>query len=115
MRRDALRGISDSLARMRKEYVELAAGASARFSLMGLLDHGQFRLEDYCRQYRPNPHGPEMRKAAMEFGQRYGIWLDNAEHYISCADHLYPSATIDGLIPIGEALAVDYYLNSTMG
>lgn len=35
--------------------------------------------------------------------------------HISCADYLYPSATFDKLIPIGKILAVDYYLNNTIG
>jgi Terpene synthase family 2, C-terminal metal binding len=115
VKRNIFRAISASLGRIRKEYAELAAGSSARFSLQEMLNHDQFRLEDYCRQYSPNPHTAAMHEAAKKFCQRYGIWLDNAKHYISCPAYLYPSASLERLVPIGKNFAVDYYLNNTMG
>ena len=93
----------------------MAAESSARFSLREMLDHDQFHLSEYCRDYRPNPYGAEMYKAVEKFGRHYGIWLDDAKHYISCTDYLYPSASLEKLVPIGKNLAIDFYLNDTIG
>jgi hypothetical protein len=107
--------INAILARIRNEYSGLGPAASARFSLREMLDHGQFRLEDYCRHYSPNSCAAEAHEAARKFGERYGIWLENADHYISCVYYLYPSATPDGLRRIGKTFVIDYFLDNTMG
>jgi Terpene synthase family 2, C-terminal metal binding len=115
MTHDTLRAIKASLARIRGEYSDLIAKPSAGISLQEMLDHDQFHLPDYCRDYLPNPNGAAMHQVAEKFGRRYGIWLDSAQHYISCPDYLYPSASFVRLVTLGKNFAVDYYLNNTIG
>lgn len=85
------------------------------FSLQELFNFEGFNLNNYCKTFKPHPHIQSLLKEAQGFGRQYGIWLDSAAHYISCATFLYPNAGIERMRAIVQNLAIDYYLNDTMG
>jgi Terpene synthase family 2, C-terminal metal binding len=115
MKHNDLIDTSIPLARIREEYAELAAGPSAKFSMQQMLDHNQFRLAKYCREFSPNPDGAASQEIVKKFAQRYGIWLDGARHYINTNHHIYPSASLDRLTLTGKIYVVGFYLNDIMG
>lgn len=102
------------LERVQKEYSALT-GTAPVFSLLDLFNFEGFKLEEYCQVFSPHPQMHQLLKECRDFGQRYGIWLPNAEHYISCALYLFPTAGTDRMRAIMQNLAIDYYLNDTIG
>ncbi|SEN24648.1 hypothetical protein SAMN04488505_10967 [Chitinophaga rupis] len=102
------------LARVQQSYSNLT-GAAPRFSLLELFNFEGFNLNDYCQTFSPHPQIKPLLQEARAFGEQYGIWLDNAAHYISCATFLYPNAGLERMRAIVQNLAIDYYLNDTMG
>jgi len=102
------------LSRVQQSYRQLST-AIPLFSLQELFSFEGFNLNDYCKTFTPHPHIQPLLKEAQEFGRHYGIWLDSAAHYISCATFLYPNAGIARMRAIVQNLAIDYYLNDTMG
>lgn len=103
------------MQKMQKEYATMMTGGAPSFSLLQLFNYGDFRLEEYCRSFKKHPFASSLAKAARSFGEEYNIWLNNAEHYITCAIFLFPDASLSRMLPIVKNLAVDYYLNDTMG
>lgn len=105
---------STILERVQKEYSMLAGGTPV-FSLLQLFSFEGFKLDEYCQAFGPHSQTPQLLQETREFGERHGIWLPSAEHYISCASYLYPDGAIDRMRAIMQNLAIDYYLNDTMG
>ncbi|MGX5820237.1 terpene synthase family protein [Chitinophaga lutea] len=105
--------VAEVLQRIQEEYAVLSQ--TTTFSLQALFNFGDFRLESFCSSYYPHPQSAELTGLVQAFGERYGIWLDNARYYISCALFLYPNASFDKMLAMVQNCAVDYYLNDTMG
>lgn len=103
----------NTLVKVQNEYAQLLNTTS--FSLQDLFNYGDFKLEDYCQTFHPHPQLEKLTKVAQRFGEHYGIWLDSARYYISCALFVYPTADFDKAIAMVKNCAVDYYLNDTMG
>lgn len=103
-----------TLEKVKSEYA-LLLQTSTYFSLQDLFNYDGFRLEEYCRPFNPHPQSEKLTKIAQRFGEHYGIWLDSARYYISCALFLYPTAEFDKMIAMVKNCAVDYYLNDSMG
>lgn len=101
------------LERIQLEYAGLLK--SAPLSLERLFSPESFRFDAFCRGYRPHPRAEGLRKDAEAFGQRYGTWLTNSRHYISCAWYLYPTADFDRVLTITKNLSLGFYLNDVMG
>lgn len=104
---------SVALEHVRTQYTDLLSSGS--FSLQQLFNPDQFRLQDYCKQFSPHPRSEELKDIAQAFGEKYGIWLPNAKHYITCTLFLYPTASFERMEAIVKNNAVDYYLNDVMG
>ncbi len=102
-----------ALVRIQQDYAALKDLTS--FSLLDLFNHDQFNLEEYCSTYEPHPKTPELVNLVQEFGERYGIWLPNARHYVTSALFLFPDADFVRATALVKNLATDYYLNDTMG
>jgi len=105
---------STILEKVKQAYSALT-GATPVFSLQELFNFEGFRLDEYCKVFSPHPQIHQLLANARAFGERFGIWLPNAEHYISCAIYLFPNAGVDRMKAIVENLAIDYFLNDTMG
>ncbi|GAA0546279.1 terpene synthase family protein [Chitinophaga japonensis] len=102
------------LEKVQQAYSTLT-GAAPVFSLQELFNFEGFRLDEYCKVFSPHPQIHQLLADARAFGERFGIWLPNAEHYISCAIYLFPNAGVDRMKAIVRNLAIDYFLNDTMG
>ncbi len=105
---------SSILESVQKEYSTLT-GITPAFSLLELFNFEGFNLETYCQVFSPHPDTPRLVKEARAFGERFGIWLNNAEHYITCATYLFPHATPERMGAILQNCAIDFYLNDTVG
>src|SRR5882757_2417676 len=102
------------LNRILPEYRELTASRFP-FSLLELLSPGQVRLDEYCKPFVPHPDAGSLKKSIKAFCDGYGIWLPGAEHYITCAMYLFPSAALSRIIPVVKNNVIDFYLNDIMG
>lgn len=102
------------LERVQKEYSVLA-GDEPVFSLLQLFNFEGFKLDEYCQVFSPHPRMHPLLKDAKDFSEHYGVWLPNAEHYISCAAYLFPDASEDRMGAILQNCAIDFYLNDTVG
>lgn len=100
------------LRRMQEEYASLR---STPFSLQELFTSSQFQIGTYCQPFRPHPQTGQIVEAAHDFGQKYGIWLPQAQHYITCSTYLFPAASFDRMVAIVTNNGVDYYCNDRMG
>ncbi|MCW3464434.1 terpene synthase family protein [Chitinophaga nivalis] len=100
---------------IQKEYAALMSNGVTSFSLLELFNHGQFNLDEFCQSFRPHPYARQLKRLAQEFGEKYEIWLENAEHYITCAIYLFPTANLYRMNNILKNCAIDFYLNDTMG
>lgn len=103
----------ETLERVKNEYAQLVK--TSTFSLQELFNSADFRLEEHCKTYQPHPGSEQLTKEARAFGEQYGIWLDNAKHYISCVLFVFPNATYERMAAMVKNNAIDYYLNDTMG
>lgn len=101
------------LDRIKLEYADLLKFAA--FSIEKLIAPEHIRFAEFCKEFSPHPQSDELRKMAQSFGEKYGIWLASAKHYITCTLFLYPDAGFDRMAAIVKNNAVDYYLNDTMG
>ncbi|PSL48237.1 hypothetical protein CLV51_1021102 [Chitinophaga niastensis] len=115
MKQNVQRTAHAKMQKIQKEYAAVMAEGKTCFSLLQLFNHDEFRLEEYCRSFKKHPFASSLAEAARSFGTDYNIWIDNAEHYITCAIFLFPTAGLDRMLPIVKNLAIDYYLNDTMG
>ena len=104
---------SVALERVRMQYTDLLSSGS--FSLHQLFNPDQFRLQDYCKQFSPHPRSEELKDIAQAFGEKYGVWLQNAKHHITCALFLYPTAEDIRMLAMMKNLIIDFYLNDVMG
>jgi hypothetical protein len=102
-----------ALIRVQQDYAEMVKSGS--FSLCELFNPDDFNLSDYCRQYNPHPQTEQLVGVVKEFGERFGIWLPNARHYVTSALFLFPDADFQRATALVKNLATDYYLNDTMG
>lgn len=102
-----------ALARVQQEYEALKK--STTFSLQDLFNFDQFRLADFCKDFHPHPQSASLKIKTKEFCEKYSIWLENANQYISCALFLYPTAGYDRMLAMLKNLAIGYYLNDTIG
>ena len=102
------------LERVQKEY-SMLTGDEPVFSLLQLFNFEGFKLEEYCQVFSPHQEMQRLLKETRDFGEHYGIWIPNAEHYISCAAFLFPNAGLDRMRAVMQNLAIDYYLNDTIG
>jgi hypothetical protein len=100
--------------RINAEYRELAA-ANKQFSLLELFNSPEFDFEAYCKDFSPHPAISELKRMTVDFANQYGILLDNAQNYITCAMFLFPFAPLEKIIELSKLYAVDFYLNDTMG
>ncbi|WP_143307451.1 terpene synthase family protein [Chitinophaga vietnamensis] len=115
MKRDVKMATRAILQSVQQQYHALLMQGNTIFSLEQLFDSDQFAIREFCRSFRPHAHAPALAQAARAFGEQHGIWLETAEHYITCAIFLFTSADTARMMAIVENLAVDYYLNDTMG
>lgn len=102
-----------ALIRMQQEY--LAVHHSTHYSLEELFNPEGVSLTRYCASYHPHPQTPQLVNVVQEFGERYGIWLPNARHYVTSALFLFPDTGFNRATALVKNLATDYYLNDTMG
>lgn len=102
-----------ALDRIKLEYAALLQ--SPPISLQELFEPHNLRFSEFTKDFNPHPQSGALQKAAEAFGRHYGIWLENAKHYITCTLFLYPTAQYDRLAAIVKNNAVDYFLNDTMG
>jgi Terpene synthase family 2, C-terminal metal binding len=102
------------LQRIQQEYANLIA-SSTSFSLQELFNSDEVRLEDYCKEFSPHPQSSELRRIAETFGRQHEVWLANAQHHISCALFLYPTAHFERMLTMMKNLVIDFYLNDIMG
>jgi Terpene synthase family 2, C-terminal metal binding len=102
------------LPRIQQEYANLIA-SSTSFSLQTLFNSEKVRLEDYCKEFAPHPQSSELRRIAETFGKEQRIWLPNAQHHISCALFLYPTAHFTRMLTMMKNLVIGFYLNDVMG
>jgi len=103
-----------TLHRIQSEYSELLK-LTTPFSLLSLFNDDDFQFDAYCQDFMPHPNIGELKKNTINFGEQYGILLPNAEHYITCAMFLFPTAPMDKIILLSKNYAIDFYLNDTMG
>lgn len=81
------------LAQAPRDYQSLREALAPTFSLAAAFDHPGFNVDDYCRAFQPNPHGPEAEADARTFCEHYGIWLPGlSEHCVHMGTFLYPDA-----------------------
>ena len=104
---------STILERIKIEYAELLYGSS--LSLQNLFAPENFRFEEFCKNFNPHSQAEQLKKEAETFGQKYGAWLENSKHYISCAWYLYPTAHFKRVLAITKNLSIGFYLNDVMG
>ncbi len=104
-----------SMQKMQKEYAVMMREGVAPFSLFQLFNQEEFRLDEFCQSFRPHPYSRQLKRGAQEFCERYGIWLENAEHYVTCAIYLFPTANLYRMNNILKNCTVDFFLNDTMG
>ena len=102
-----------ALVQLQQDYADLLR--TTKFSLEELFNPQNIRLSDYCASFRPHPQTPELVEIVQEFGERFGIWLPNAKHYVTSALYLFPGADFQRAIALVKNLATDYFLNDTMG
>ena len=101
-----------SMARIITEYRVLSK-ANVTFSLGQQLE---IKSTDILNEaFSPHPFSSALKKTAMDFCEKYGIWLPESEHYITCAMYLFPGAPIFRILPIIKNNAIDFYLNDVMG
>src|SRR5216684_9047321 len=81
------------LDRILEEYKQSTA-ATAPYSLLELLSPGHIRLDDYCKPFAPHPDAELLKCQVKDFCDQYGIWLPGAQHYITCAIYLFPTAPL---------------------
>jgi len=103
------------MQKMQKEYAAMMTGGREPFSLFQLFNHEEFRLDEFCQSFRPHPYSRQLKRVAQEFCERYDIWLENAEHYVTCAIYLFPTANLYRMNNILKNCTVDFFLNDTMG
>ncbi|WPQ61890.1 terpene synthase family protein [Chitinophaga sancti] len=88
---------------------------SAKISLLRAFSFGEFNLQDYCANFYPHPKNKQLVYEAKSYCDQYGIWLDNAAQYITCAIYLFSSGHGFRMKPLLQNCAVDFYLNDTWG
>lgn len=106
--------VESALTRIQHEYSDLL-NLTTSFSLLSLFNSEDFQFDLYSKDFSPHPDIRELKKSTLEFGQRYGILLPHAEHYITCAMFLFPGAPLEKILLLSMNYAVDFYLNDTMG
>lgn len=84
-------------------------------SIIRLIDDRRNPLSDYCQPFQPHPASKAIIQSARQFCIDHGIWLDNAQHYITCQLFLYPTASYERMLVMTKNNAIDYYLNDTYG
>jgi hypothetical protein len=115
MKQNVQRKAHARMQKIKKEYAAIMADGKTCFSLLQLFNHDEFRLDEYCQSFKKHPFASSLASAVLSFGKEYNIWIDSAEHYITCAIFLFPTASLDRMLPIVKNLAIDYFLNDTMG
>jgi len=106
--------VATALDRVYNEYSE-RVNLTTGFSLLNLFNSADFQFDSFCQDFVPHSNIGELKRETIDFGQEYGILLPNAEHYITCAMFLFPSAPIEKIVRLSKNYAVDFYLNDTMG
>ena len=86
-----------------------------KISLLRAFSFGDFNLRDYCANFYPHPKKNQLTYEAKSYCDTYGIWLDNAAQYITCAIYLFPSGDEHRMKPLLQNCAVDFWLNDTWG
>lgn len=84
-------------------------------SLLHGFESNAFCFKDYAQGFSPHPDSANLVPMAKQYGEQFGIWLNNAGQYISCCLYLFPDAPNERMIPIVQNCAVDFYLNDVMG
>jgi hypothetical protein len=115
MKINLLRNSKQIVSQIKSQYAEHLSALKTPISLHELFSNEHFNLRDYCNSFRPHHHATTLTKSVAEFGKNYNIWLKNAEHYITCAIYLFPSAHIYRMLPVLKNCAIDFYLNDTIG
>jgi Terpene synthase family 2, C-terminal metal binding len=107
---------SSTLARVQREYRDLAEAGAARYALRSAFDHDGFSIVEYCRGFSPNPAAAEAEDAVRAWARRSRMWIPGiTEHCIDMAAYMYPRAAAGRLVTIGKSLAISWYLNDTIG
>ncbi|SFW87375.1 terpene synthase family protein [Chitinophaga sancti] len=86
-----------------------------KLSLLRAFSFGDFNLKDYCTNFYPHPKKNELLYGAKLFCDKYGIWLDTAAQYVTCAIYLFPSGHEFRMKPLLQNCAIDFWLNDTWG
>ena len=102
------------MRRILPEYRELIK-TQFPFSMLDLLSPATTRLDEYCKPFVPHPDSHAMKKSVKTFCDDFGIWLPGAEHYITCAMYLFPTAPLSRIVPVVKNNVIDFYLNDVMG
>lgn len=102
------------LNRILPEYRDLLK-SKFPLSLLDLLSPEAIRLDEYCKPFVPHPDSDAMKKSVKKFCDDFGIWLPGAEHYITCAMYLFPTAPLSRIVPVVKNNVIDFYLNDIMG
>ncbi|RFS20008.1 hypothetical protein DVR12_19985 [Chitinophaga silvatica] len=106
--------VAEPLKNLQEDYQALVnAGFSC--SIAAFINDRRYPLKQYCKPFSPHPRSEEIISVARLFCKEHGIWLDNAQHYITCQLFLYPSASFERILVMTKNNAIDYYLNDTMG
>lgn len=109
-----LRGLPRPLKKLQHDY-QLLQKVGFTSSIIRLIDDRRNPLSDYCQPFQPHPASKAIIQAARQFCIDHGIWLDNAQHYITCQLFLYPTASYERMLVMTKNNAIDYYLNDTYG
>ena len=102
------------LDRILEEYKQ-STTSTTPYCLLELLSPAHIRLDEYCKPFTPHPDSESLKKQVKDFCEQYGIWLPGAQHYITCAIYLFPSAPLYRIIPTVKNNVIDFYLNDVMG
>jgi len=93
----------------------LLLSSQFRMSIIDRLNFTGFRLQDYCKSFNPHPYAVPLAMSAKSFLQDYDAWLEQGQHYITCALYLFPDSPLHRILPIVENCGIDFYLNDTVG
>lgn len=103
------------LSEFKGQYDAYLNTRSEKTSLLRAFSFGDFNLRDYCANFYPHPKKNQLTYQAKSYCDTYGIWLDNAAQYITCAIYLFPSGDETRMKPLLQNCAVDFWLNDTWG
>jgi hypothetical protein len=116
MPRPYLTADHDRLLLAAEEYQTLADGRTAPYTLRSAFDHEGFDIQHYCESFSPNPAAHASEREVKDWLEKHSLWIAGVtDHCIDMASFLYPDATPPRLVAIGKNVAINWYLNDTIG